>query len=339
MRTSASRFPRLAFVAVALGLPLALPAQRTHLLVVSGLGGQPKYTAAFQKWGVALVDAALKRYAMPDSEVVYLAEESVKDPRVRGVSTRANIDATLARFAQRTGAGDQIVIVLIGHGSGSLGDSKISLPGPDMNAKDFARALEQFRTQQVAFVNMTSASGDMLPLLSTPNRVVITATKSSFERNESVFAGHFVDALAGDGADTDKDGRVSLLEAFRYATTETKRYYEQASHLQTEHAQLDDDGDKQGTAEPDTRVVAGAGDGGLARRLFLGGAPRASGASASDPKLAALYKERFVLEGKIEELKKRKASMTADAYAESLETLLVELAGKAKEIRALEGRP
>ena len=340
MTTTASRFPRLAFVAaVALGLPLALPAQRTHLLVVSGLGGQPKYTEAFQKWGVALVDAALKRYAMPDSEVVYLAEESVKDPRVRGVSTRANIDTTLARFAQRTGAGDQIVIVLIGHGSGSLGDSKISLPGPDMSAKDFARALDRFRTQQVAFVNMTSASGDMLPLLSTPNRVVITATKSSFERNESVFAGHFVDALAGDGADTDKDGRVSLLEAFRYATTETKRYYEQASHLQTEHAQLDDDGDKKGTAEPDMRVVAGAGDGGLARRLFLGGAAHASGASASDPKLAALYKERFVLEGKIEELKKRKASLPAEAYADSLEALLVELAGKAKEIRALEGRP
>ena len=208
-----------------------------------------------------------------------------------------------------------------------------------MSASDFATALDRFKTQQVAFVNMTSASGDMLPLLSAPNRVVITATKSSFERNESVFAKHFVAALTVDGADTDKDGRVSLLEAFRYATTETKRYYEQGNHLQTEHAQLDDDGDKKGTADPDARAMTGSGDGGLARRVFLGGGNYAASGGASDPKLAALYKERFVIEGKIEDLKKKKASMSADAYSEALEALLVELAGKTKEIRALEGRP
>ena len=61
---------------------------------------------------------------------------------------------------------------------------------------------------------MTSASGDMLPVVAAPNRVVITATKSSFERNESHFAEFFVDALTKDVADVDKDGRVSLLDAF-----------------------------------------------------------------------------------------------------------------------------
>ena len=316
-----------------------LDAQRTHLLIISGLSGQPKYAEAFKTWGLALVDAARTRYGMPDSMVVYLAEESVKDPRVRGVSTRANIEAELARLASSTSTGDQIVVVVMGHGSGAAEASKISLPGPDMSASDFATALERFKTQQVAFVNMTSASGDMLPILSAPNRVIITATKSSFERNESVFAKHFVAALTVDGADTDKDGRVSLLEAFRYATTETKRYYEQGNHLQTEHAQLDDDGDKKGTADPDARAMTGSGDGGLARRVFLGGGNYAASGGASDPKLAALYKERFVIEGKIEDLKKKKASMSADAYSEALEALLVELAGKTKEIRALEGRP
>ena len=51
-----------------------------------------------------------------------------------------------------------------------------------------------------------------------------------------------------------RDGRVSLLEAYRYAVTETKRYYDDQGRLQTEHAQLDDDGDKKGTAEPDMRA-------------------------------------------------------------------------------------
>lgn len=314
-----------------------LAAQGTHLLIVAGLGGAPQYSEQFRTLGFALVDAARKRYAMSDSDVVFLAEEGAKDPRIAGVSTKVNVEAALARFAKRAGAGDQVVVVLIGHGSGSEGDSKLSLPGPDMSAKDFARDFAAFTTQHVAFIDLTSASGDMLPLLSAPNRVVITATKSSFERNESVFAKHFVAALTSDGADVDKDGRVSLLEAFRYAVTETKRYYDDQGRLQTEHAQLDDDGDKKGTAEPSMTVAAGT-DGALARRIFLGGGVYASAAGANDPRLAALYKERFALEGRIEELKRRKASLSADAYDDALENLLVELAMKSKAIRAMEGR-
>ncbi|HEY7233090.1 MAG TPA: hypothetical protein VH539_03020 [Gemmatimonadaceae bacterium] len=311
-------------------------AQRTHLLIISGLGGEPQYSEQFRNWGLALGDVARKRYAMPDSEVVYLAEEGAKDARIAGVSTKVNVEATLARFAKRAAPGDEVVVVLIGHGSGSQDDSKISLPGPDMSARDFARDLDAFKTQQVGFVDLTSASGDMLPILSAPNRVVITATKSSFERNESVFVRHFIAAFTGDGADVDKDGRISLLEAYRYAVTETKRYYDDQGRLQTEHAQLDDDGDKKGTADPDMRVASG--DGALARRLFLGGSVYASMAGANDPKLAALYKERFTLEGRIDELKKRKATLSADAYDDALEELLVELATKSKAIRAMEGR-
>jgi hypothetical protein len=316
-----------------------LNAQRTHLLIVSGLGGEPQYSEQFRNWGLALVDVARKRYGVPDSDVVYLAEEGPKDPRMAGVSTKVNIEATLSRFAKTAGAGDEVIIILIGHGSGSGEDSKISLPGPDLAARDFARALAPFTSQQVAFVDLTSASGDMLPVLSGPNRIIITATKSSFERNESVFAKHFVTALTGDGADVDKDGRISLLEAYRYAVTETKRYYDDQGRLQTEHAQLDDTGDKKGTAEPDARVVANA-DGAVARRIFLGGGGGAYAAAANvnDPKLAALYKERFALESRIEELKRRKSTLSADAYDDALENLLVELAMKAKAIRAMEGR-
>ena len=197
------------FVLFALVVPRpTLHAQRTHLLIVSGLGGEPQYTDQFRALGLALADVARKKYAMPDSEVVYLAEEGAKDARITAPSTKANVEATLARFAQRAAPGDEIVIVLIGHGSGSQEDSKISLPGPDMSARDFAKDLAAFKTQRVGFVDLTSASGDMLPVLSAPNRVIITATKSSFERNESVFVKYFIAALTGDGADVDKDGRV-----------------------------------------------------------------------------------------------------------------------------------
>jgi hypothetical protein len=182
-------------------------------------------------------------------------------------------------------------------------------------------------------VNMTSASGDMLPVISGPNRVVITATKSAFERNESQFGKFFVDAMTKDVADVDKDGRVSLLEAFRYAVVETKRVYETDTKLQTEHAQFDDLGLKSGVADPDGKTNQGL----LARRFFLdGGFTSRNG--ANDPQLAALYKEKFSIEDQLDQLRLKKASMTADSYDDALEGLLVQLARKAKSIREIEGR-
>lgn len=312
----------------------ARAAAQTHLVIVSGLGGEKRYSTAFADEASRLANAAAARYAIPDSEIIWLGEDSVSTrPHYRGQSTKQNVERVLGQVAQRAAPGDQLVLVLIGHGSGEGEETKISIPGPDLSARDFARLLARFPSQKVAFINLTSASGDMLPVISGANRVVITATKSAFERNESQFARFFVDALTKDGADTDKDGRVSLLEAFRYAAAETKRVYENDTKLQTEHAQFDDVGLKTGVAEPDGKTTQGL----LARRFFLDGGI-ANRASANDPRIAALYREKFTLEDRIDALRLKKASMTPDAYDDALEALLVDLARKAKTIRELEGR-
>lgn len=326
---------RRSIIAVALTLASAAAARaQTHLVIVSGLGGEKRYTTAFTDAAARLADAAATRWRIPDAEIVWLGEDSVSTrPHYRGQSTKVNLERALSQLATRAGAGDQVVIVLIGHGSGEGENTKISIPGPDMTARDFAQLLSRFPSQKVAFINLTSASGDMLPVLSGPNRVVITATKSAFERNESQFARFFVDALSKEGADTDKDGRVSLLEAFRYASAETKRVYETDTKLQTEHAQFDDLGLKSGVPEPDGKTNQGL----LARRFFLDGG-MGSRAATSDPQLAALYKDKFSLEDRIDQLRLKKASMSPDAYDDALEALLVDLARKAKTIRELEGR-
>src|SRR5438105_2951345 len=120
-------------------------------------------------------DAADKRFGIKESEITWLGEDSVSArPHYRGQSTKANVERTLAQIAARAGPGDQLVLVLIGHGSGEGEETKISIPGPDLSARDFSELLARFPTQKVAFVNVTSASGDMLPDVSCPNRVVIT---------------------------------------------------------------------------------------------------------------------------------------------------------------------
>ena len=308
---------------------------QTHVVIISGLGGEPAYSKRFTDLSTRLVAALRDRVGIPDQDVIWLGEDSTsKMPHYGGISTKVNVERVVKSLVTRVQPGAQVVFVLIGHGAGDGPQSRISIPGPDLTATDFAAIFARFPAQKIAFIDLTSASGDMVATVSAPNRVIITATRTAFERNESHFAQFFVDAFAKDGADTDKDGRVSLLEAFRYAATETKRLYETDGKLLTEHAQLDDDGDKQATSEPTGK----SGDGVLARRFFLDAGKYAARAAGNDPRLAALYGERFALEEQVDALRGRKAAMTPDAYDDELEKVLVALARKSREIRLLEGR-
>jgi hypothetical protein len=311
-----------------------LPSQ-TRVVIVSGLGGEPAYSRQFAEESQTLAGAISSRFGVPVANISWFGEDSSsKSPFWKGQSTKVNIEKAIMAIAAHAEPASQFVLVLIGHGAGEGPETRISIPGPDLDGNDFARLLAAFPTQRVAFINLTSASGDMIPVVAGANRVIITAAKSAFERNESHFARYFVQAYASDGADTDKDGRVSLLEAFRFAVLETKRYYDKASLLQTEHAQLADDGAKAGSAEPTGR----AGDGALARRFFLDGGKAASVAAANDPKLAALYADEFALQEQVDNLRAKKGTMTADAYDAALEPLLISLARKSREIRTMEGR-
>jgi hypothetical protein len=326
---------RAGFLAFLL-LPTPLAAQQSYLLVVSGLSGEPRYADRFHDWATTMMAAAQDSWGVTQDNIVYLAEKTDRDPqRIAARSTGENVESAAQELAGRAGPGDLVFILLIGHGSTADGEARINLPGPDMSAADFAKLLERFATQTVVFVNTASASGDFIPELSGENRAIITATRSSRERNETIFGEHFVEAYAADGADVDKDERVSALEAFDYARREVARVYEADGRLLTEHALLDDDGDGQGSTDPDPRAGS---EGRLARTLFLMGGATVAADAPADPRLAALYGEKRALEEEIAALRLRKDELSTEAYEQELEDLLVELALKTRQIRELEGK-
>jgi hypothetical protein len=319
----------------------------THIVVIAGLGGEPSYREAFHELALQMLDAARDRFGLPDSHLLYLAEDPARAPdRTVARSTRENVEATLGALAERAGPTDRVLILIIGHGSAREGGSAINLPGPDMTGADFAPLLAAFPTQTLAIVNTASASGGFVPALAGSRRIVVTATRSARERNETRFGGYFVRAFTDDVSDVDKDGAVSLLEAFEYARREVERSYESANQLVTEHALLEDDGDGEGS------LAANAleGDGTVARRFTLAAGPAvaaggATGAGATvaapgDPELAALYAERARLEAEVQALRGGKDDMDPARYEAELEELLVSLALTNRAIRAREeGRP
>jgi hypothetical protein len=276
---------------------------------------------------------------LPAESVWCLTEKPDRAPAVIDArSDREGVERAFEALGETSRAGDLVLVVLIGHGSDRGGEARFNLPGRDMTPADFEALLDRLPGRRVALVNTASASGGWVSALAGEDRVIVTATRSGMERNQTIFGRFFVEALTGDGADTDKNGRVSLLEAYEYARREVQRFYEGEGRLQTEHALLEDDGDGEGSGEPDP----GAGDGRLARVAFL--APAAGvGAAAmavdatGNPALAALLAERADLEARLEGLKGRRDSMPQADYDAELEELLVELALKSRAIRDASG--
>jgi hypothetical protein len=318
---------------VALGLSgwaAPAPAQQ-YLVVIGGIGGEPRYEAAFSSHATRLVEAARTRYGLPSDRIVLLTENPDRDG-AGGRSTKNAIDRAFTQLAARVSPGAEVFVVLIGHGSGVGGSPRFNLPGPDATAADFATWLERLTPARIVIANLASASGGFLAPLAASGRVVITATRSVTERNEVLFAEHFVRALAEDGADLDKDERVSMLEAFTFARAEVVRIYERDNRLLTEHAMLDDDGDGQATDTP----TADGPDGRLAATIALGRTePHAS--AVDDPVLADLYETRARLRRELDDLRALRGGMDPDAYDAGLERILLELARTGRAIREREG--
>ena len=320
-------------------LPTVAEAQQTHLLVITGLGGDPEYTQQFHQWATTLIDAARTRYEVPSEGITYLGEKPDLAPDlIADRSTRENVEAAIQSIADRASSGDHVVIVFFGHGS-FTDAARINLPRRDLSAEEFASLLDKLDGQQVTFVNTASASGPFVERLSGSGRTVMTATKTGGERNASIFGGYFVDAFS-DGeeeADQNKDRRVSMLEAFTYARARVVQSYEAEGLLTTEHALLDDNGDGQGSDEPDP-LSGEAADGLVARTLFFtsGVGRRTDTAFPDDPALQALYQERQELETRVDDLRRIRGAADPDQYQTELETLMIELALKSREIRELE---
>ena len=315
--------------------PLGLQAQgRTHAIIVVGLGGSVEYRERFHSQAVALKAALTERHGIPAENVVYLGERPQDAPDViADKSTRDNLFRVLGEVGARSQPLDRLLLVLIGHGTSDRDGAQFNLSGPDLTPSDLQTGLIPFPTQTLALVHTGSASGGFLATLSGPNRIIITATRTERERNFTEFAEFFVGAFTEEGADLDHDGRLSLLEAFLYARQEVARLYEEQNEILTEHAMLDDNGDGEGSHDAS---LTGP-DGLLASTFQLGGVSATAAQVPDNPELARLYEQRVEIQERIGQLRAVRDTMEEDAYLSAMEELLVELALKAREIRALEG--
>jgi hypothetical protein len=299
-------------------------AQDTHLLVITGVGGDDEHTQNFHKWASSIVGAAKEKGGLTDATITYLGDKPELDAKViKERSTRANVEKAFADLAAKAQPADEVVVILIGHGSfdGKMG--AFNLSGPDLTADDYARLIGALKAQRIVFVNTASSSGAFLMPLAGPGRTIITSTKTGGEKNEPVFAQFFAEAFKDASADTDRNGRISIAEAFEYAKSKAVATYTKAGTILTEHATLDD-----------------SREGRFAALLYLDSdrARAEKTAQVADPQLRALLQEQAALQVQIDGLKLKKELMPAAEYDAQMEKLLTDLAIKARAIRDKEAK-
>ncbi len=282
------------------------------LLLVVGASGEQEYAQAFQEEVQDWMNAC---------------HSGNKSFQVIDPARTNQLELFTAALTNQPPSDQELWIVLIGHGTFDGRDAKFNLAGPDLSATNCAQILNSV-PRPLIFIDTSSASAPFLNQLSATNRIVITATKSGFEENYARFGKFFARAISDPTADLDKDGQVSLLEAFLSATHQVEDFYKSERRLATEHALLDDNGDGKGTPASFYRGVrpaktsddASSVDGFRAHQIHF--VPNEAEARMSP----ALRKRRNDLEIELERLRGHKASLSEEAYLKEIEPTLLDLA-------------
>jgi hypothetical protein len=299
-------------LALVCGMLAGTPRARadTYYLTVAGLGGEADYEQRFRALASDL-DRILKA-ADTTNHVITLSGDN---------ATRAHLTESVQSIADQAKADDDFVLMLIGHGSYDGQQYKFNLVGPDISAAALAQLCNRIAARRQLIVNTTSSSGAAIRALVHEGRAVIAATKTGTEKNATVFARYWVDALRDSTADVDKNDSISALEAFQYATGKTAAFYESQKRLATEHAVFADSGSA--VALRTASLNSGAGKSLSSFVLIRLGA---SGVAATDPAKRALLARKEQLEGQIDALKYQRAAMSPEDYRRQLTEALVALA-------------
>jgi hypothetical protein len=297
-------------------------AETRYALIVSGAAGGEEYVEQYARLTASLSKTLTGRMKF-DPALITVLSDTVRAP---SAATAENVGRVFGSIRARMTKDDLLLVFLIGHGTFDGVDAKFNLVGPDLESADWA-ALIRPLPGRVVTINTSSASFPFLERLTGPRRIVITSTDSAVQSFDTVFADYFIRALTDEAADIDKNGRISVWEAFVAASRAVGRHYQQRGQLATERALIDDNGDGIGKEAADQ-----GDDGSYASRTYLD--ESLPGVAPTDDVLLKLLQRKATLESDVEDLKIRRTFLQPAEYTQEFERLMVELARVSHDIRA-----
>ncbi len=245
-----------------------------YVLIIGGAAGEKSFYDAFWSATSRFHELLTDEYGYTSEQITFLFEDMGPSEETQLVDTEAKREQVLAAFtqlAETVQPSDQLVLFMLGHASRTgRGSVKFNLPRRDITEAEYVTLINSIPAERQVLIFGFPYSGKLVPQLSKPGRIIITS--SSPNEGYSLQAGFgnvFVDAFFAAANDTDRNGDISLLEAFLSLQARTKDFYEKDGNVQSEHPHLDDNGDGNATRNL-TIVREETDDGTLAEKTFLG---------------------------------------------------------------------
>jgi len=281
-------------------------------LIISSAPGDEAHAKKFTAWAESTKLILTAEMGFLPARVTVLVNEK---------STQTEIKDVFAKLKDQLKPADSFFLFLIGHGSYDGLEYKFNSVGPDFTGTDLSKLLSTLSASRIVVVNGTSNSGGATEAMTGKGRMIVSATKTGFEGNETVFYEYFLAGLKMTAADENKDHKISVWEAFKFAVDGTERFYKDGGRIATEHPQISDNGTAMTGVLPQAPVLASLTSFNVDRPV-----------SVADAKLQALLDEQKQIQQKIETLQINKAAMLPEEFDKQIEDLILQLALKTQQV-------
>lgn len=167
------------------------------------------------------------------------------------ICTQASTASLLGEIANEVRPADGCWVVLLGHAHLYDAHSWFNVSGPDFDQADFAEWASPLACREQVFWLTMPISGFWVKPLAEESRVILSATEPDLEFTGTEMPYALADVLAGEAQhqsleDIDGDEALSLLDLYLATAAEVRGRFAALDRLQTEHAQLEDNGDGRG---------------------------------------------------------------------------------------------
>ncbi len=260
--------------------PKPTETKNTYALIIGGINKDPKERLASDKVVINLRRFFLNNAKLKPARLSVLVADNSSlgkglniSPSNAGFRSKPavggaeNLKETIKTLAAVVQPADRFIFYYVGQANIAAGKLRLNLPGEDITHEQLAEWINQIRASSMLLVLDCPGAGLAVKAMTGQGRIIIGACTAE-QHYSTRFSEYFVPSLVDSKSDTDSDGKVSLLEAFTFASKQLDDWYRRQLLLKTETPVLEDNADGLPSRQP-WRYKQDKTDGREASKFFL----------------------------------------------------------------------
>ncbi|MBN1806354.1 MAG: hypothetical protein JW837_13985 [Sedimentisphaerales bacterium] len=216
--------------------------KKTYVLIICGINKNPEQRLAKNKAVTNLRGFFLKNAEIKPDCLNILVPEIISVGENLELSSVENLEKMLKNITNRIETKDRFVFYYIGQANIVADKLRFNLPGRDITHEKLAEWIKPIKASSMLLVLDCPGAGMAVKSLTGKGRIIIGASTAE-QPYSTRFSEYFIPSLLDNESDTDGDGKISLLEAFTYASKQLDDWYFEKLFLKTETPILEDNAD------------------------------------------------------------------------------------------------